>query len=234
MSTTVPDQTVWNVITQILPQHTVLSTSGTTRSIATPLKKFLKGKPKALGIVQVMVGVISFQLFIVLSSVEYGVFLQSGFLIWGPLIYLIAGIISIIAESKPSSGMVKASIAVNVISAVTAGIGIIMLAMDLASSQFSYYTWNYTCGIYYFENTYRLKYGIEGVLILLTVFQFIISLCIAGFGCNAVCWTETVVPEVHIYATASSVSTANINTNKPDISGEPIYDDVDSSSPELP
>ncbi|XP_076869784.1 membrane-spanning 4-domains subfamily A member 15-like isoform X2 [Brachyhypopomus gauderio] len=187
MSTTVPDQTVWNVITQILPQHTVLSTSGTTRSIATPLKKFLKGKPKALGIVQVMVGVISFQLFIVLSSVEYGVFLQSGFLIWGPLIYLIAGIISIIAESKPSSGM-----------------------------------------------TYRLKYGIEGVLILLTVFQFIISLCIAGFGCNAVCWTETVVPEVHIYATASSVSTANINTNKPDISGEPIYDDVDSSSPELP
>nr|XP_055054024.1 membrane-spanning 4-domains subfamily A member 15-like [Misgurnus anguillicaudatus] len=106
----------------------------------TPLKRFLKVQPKSLGIVQIMIGVVTFLVGIVLTTtIHYFVIIViTGVTYWGSLIYIIAGSLSVAAENKLNPCLVKASIGMNVVSAATAGIAIILMSMRLAFTPFYY------------------------------------------------------------------------------------------------
>ncbi|KAL1275060.1 hypothetical protein QQF64_027874 [Cirrhinus molitorella] len=190
------------VIIQVNPQvaqDTVICDDGQQVRGAyhnTALQGFFKAQPKALGTVQIMIGVMVFILGIVLTAndaryVDFSVY--SGITYWGSVIYISTGSLSVAAQNKLNPCVVKASLGMNVISAITAGISIVFTGIAMGTARFHrncYYN-SYDCT---YEEGYYL--GITGVLLVFSILQFIVSIFISGFACKATCNTDSTVVNV--------------------------------------
>uniref|UniRef100_A0A8C1WD87 Uncharacterized protein n=1 Tax=Cyprinus carpio TaxID=7962 RepID=A0A8C1WD87_CYPCA len=156
------------VVIQLNPQATqdgVICDEGDYHYTA--LKRLFKAEPKALGTVQIMVGLMVFFLGIVLrirvpEYSYYGVFEYSGITYWGSLVYISAGSLSVAAQNKLYPCLVKASLLMNVISAMTATLAIVLMSIQC-----------------------RHDLGIIGILLVFSILEFIISICISVFACKA-------------------------------------------------
>ncbi|KAL7825862.1 hypothetical protein SRHO_G00336000 [Serrasalmus rhombeus] len=185
ISHVVPTQTAGN------EQHRAAAPAGAPTF--TRISAFLKGEPKALGTVQIMIGVVTFLFAIVLTANISTISTYSGVYYWGALI-------------------VKGSLGMNVISAITAGIAIVLLSLDLAFGPINYgpcypeYDHYSEC-----HTAFRLfksrNNGITGVLLFFSLIQFIISICISAFGCKVICNDEILEQAaVNMYAVPIPVS----------------------------
>ncbi|XP_059403162.1 membrane-spanning 4-domains subfamily A member 4A-like [Carassius carassius] len=167
------------------------------------LKGFFKAQPKALGTVQIMTGVMVFLLGIVLTAnlFRFGsIVVFSGITYWGSFIYISTGSLSVAAQNKLHPCVVKASLGMNVISAITAAISILLIGIEIGTYRWSlqscvnnsYNSYN----SYYCEESQTYYLGIHGVLLVFSILQFIISICISGFACKATCNTNSTVVNV--------------------------------------
>nr|XP_055055565.1 membrane-spanning 4-domains subfamily A member 4A-like isoform X2 [Misgurnus anguillicaudatus] len=189
------------VVIQINPQIGQESAEGQDKRgtyYNAPLQRFLKVQPKSLGIVQIMIGVVTLLTGIVLTMNARNFILTvfSGIHFWGSFIYISAGSLSVAAEYKLHSCVVKASLGMNVVSAITAGVAIILMSIQLPL--FTY------CGYYGEYNMYSCSYqvlghGIVGILLVFSVLQFILSICISSFACKATCDTNYSVANVSLH-----------------------------------
>ncbi|KAL7890896.1 hypothetical protein AOLI_G00003720 [Acnodon oligacanthus] len=156
-------------------------------------------QPKALGAVQIMNGVITLVFGTVLTVLEPPFSVYTGVVYWGSLVYIIAGSLTVAAGNRLTPCLVKGSLGMNVSSAVTAGIAVSLLALDfviIVGENPCNLIYNEVCEVYlqFLERTF----GISGVLLVFSVLQFTVSMCLSVFGCKVTCCTEPVVSVVTV------------------------------------
>ncbi|XP_076871955.1 membrane-spanning 4-domains subfamily A member 8-like [Brachyhypopomus gauderio] len=186
-STSIPMHNTGNgftIVTHVMSQPTATAETGRVAGFG-PLQKFLKAEPKALGTVQIIIGIMTIFFGIVLLVNTGTISSHIGVIFWGSLCYIIAGSLTVVASNKLNRCEVKASMVLNVFSTICAGIAIITFSLDLSYSR------------YYSYSRYHptITMGICGVLLLFQVLQFIISILVSAFACKA---TSKPQPAVNI------------------------------------
>ncbi|XP_044537925.1 membrane-spanning 4-domains subfamily A member 4A-like [Gracilinanus agilis] len=161
-------------------------------------KIFLKVDTKALGVVQIMIAFmnLSLGLFFILfpeDSRRRRHFLwYTGYIFWGTAFFIISGSLSIAVEKRTTNVMVQSSLAMNIVSSVMAGLGIIFLSINLVTHIFLYYCRNegsfYSCFI-----LHSIFLGINVILLILAFLEFLVSIIISGFTCNVLCCGQSEV-----------------------------------------
>ncbi|XP_039521736.1 membrane-spanning 4-domains subfamily A member 4A-like isoform X1 [Pimephales promelas] len=201
------------VVIQVNPQvaqHTVICEDGQENGGV--YHTFLKAQPKALGTVQIMTGVMVFLFGIVRTADVFNfpaVSLFSGITYWGSLVNISAGALSVAAQSKPSPCVMNSSLVMNVLSAVTAGLAVLLISLEIGlGSETSKYqscptTYGRTEGILCLKFE-RYDLGILGILLVFSILQFIISICISAFACKASSNSGSTV--VHVALTGDTES----------------------------
>ncbi|XP_069477434.1 membrane-spanning 4-domains subfamily A member 15-like [Ambystoma mexicanum] len=179
------------VITQYIPAGNAYLPEQNAQMGQTPgfLQRFLKGEPKALGVVQIMIGIINIFLGGGLCTVVYPlVAVISGVVFWGGILFIISGSLSISAEKKVTDCLVKGSLAMNVISAVASGIEFIICIIDLIISRYardcSYSNYRYDCVQPAFL---AMQTGVLAALLILSLLEMGIAIATSAFGCKSVC-----------------------------------------------
>ncbi|XP_076871943.1 membrane-spanning 4-domains subfamily A member 4A-like [Brachyhypopomus gauderio] len=193
----------FTIVTHVIPPQTTPAVNNPG-----PIRSFLKGEPKAIGTVQIMTGIVTLVFGIVIAVSGPTLYIYSGVFIWGSVIYISAGSLSVAAENSLNSCVVKGCLTMNVISAVTAGIAIILLSIDivLIYEVFHYLRYNseyrrHSSADNIFEKAVDFMAGIRAVLLVMTVFQMVISICISAFSCKATCCGKPMT----VYSTAGSL-----------------------------
>ncbi|KAK2857402.1 hypothetical protein Q7C36_005321 [Tachysurus vachellii] len=184
----------YTVVTQVIPSSTAEQNSTQTLS---PLRKFLKGEPKALGTVQIMIGLLTLLFGIVSATFHESGIIFTGVVFWSPVFHIISGSLAVSASNKLNSCVVKATLILNIFSTLSAGITIIFLFLDLifGSYRYSYYDDSYGYNYYTSES---MGQGISGVLLVFTLLQFCISIALSAFACKATCTSEPTVNFINV------------------------------------
>ncbi|XP_039181758.1 membrane-spanning 4-domains subfamily A member 4A-like [Crotalus tigris] len=198
--------------------------STTQTDLPVPLKKFYQGEPLALGIIQIFIGIIGMIFGILLDIMNdfFMIYTIIKIAYWSGILYIISGSLAVAAARNPKIPLVQGALAMNVISAVSAGIGIIFLSSSI-TTHFSYHFWHF-CNE--FEHSYEGKCyetlniinGILAVLIMFTILEFCITISVASFGCKMLCqntFTETVVV-IYQNVTPASVEHPPIDCKQPE------------------
>ncbi|XP_031431671.1 membrane-spanning 4-domains subfamily A member 4A-like isoform X2 [Clupea harengus] len=193
MADSVPPASGFVVVTHVYPQQgaqsVTLPQSGVVPPASSMLGKFLKGEPTALGTVQIMIGVVVFLFGIVTAFYASTISTFSGIMFWGAIIYITAGSLTVRANKKLNQCLVKASLGMNILSTTTAGIAIILHSLDLTVSIYPY---NACYGeSYYCRRNNALLWGIAGVMLVLSLLEFIVSIWVSAFPCKATCSSNT-------------------------------------------
>ncbi|XP_074087504.1 membrane-spanning 4-domains subfamily A member 4A-like [Macrotis lagotis] len=160
-----------------------------------PLQKFLRGEPKVLGTIQIMIALMNFSLGMIImfvprdSYMRDSFLLYTGYIFWGSAFFIISGSLSIVAENRTTNTLIQSSLAMNIVSSVVAGLGIIFFVINLFDLIYFY------C---YHEDIYDdclfshfLLKGINLILLILTILEFILSLVVSGFGCKTSCCAQS-------------------------------------------
>ncbi|XP_071986822.1 membrane-spanning 4-domains subfamily A member 4A-like isoform X2 [Engystomops pustulosus] len=189
----------WNVATGP-PQWNVAGIVAPNTDPSSPFfTTFLRGKPKALGIVTIVAAILEIAFGIGLAFTSPGITLISGIPFWGPIFYIIAGSLSIAAQAKPNTCLVRGSLALHIISCIFTVIAVIMNGLDLS---FGYYCFVYDSYGHNEGDGYRrckdAAYGVGSVLIIINLLLFCVSLSLSIFGCRSLSYADTRAPQVFL------------------------------------
>ncbi|KAF4080279.1 hypothetical protein AMELA_G00168540 [Ameiurus melas] len=194
----------YTIVTQVLPSSTASNTADqNSPQMLGTLRKFLKGEPKALGAVQIMIGSLTILFGIVMAIYPQTISVYSGVTFWGSLLHITAGSLAVSASNKLNACVVKGAMVVNIFSTLAAGIAIIILSMDLAFWRHfpSCYYYDGRYGRYGCDNNYLTESrtnGITGVLLVFSLLQFAISIAISAFTCKAICTNEPTLNVINV------------------------------------
>ncbi|XP_048357042.1 membrane-spanning 4-domains subfamily A member 4A-like [Sphaerodactylus townsendi] len=177
-------------------------------SLPRPLKKLYRSEPMALGITQILIGIleISFGLVVTMAESADSYFNSGAHYAtpyWLGILYIISGSPSVVAAKRPKVPLVKGMLAMNVVSSVAAGTAIVIHFITIFHP--IYYI---GCQSYRHRDMppdichelvaipYNIMYGVLAILLAVTVLEFLISITSAAFGCATVCrnaYSETTV-----------------------------------------
>ncbi|XP_059102113.1 membrane-spanning 4-domains subfamily A member 4D-like [Peromyscus eremicus] len=147
-------------------------------------EKFLKGEPKVLGVVQVMIALINLSLGVIMMNSEHSLQILSVYIwapVWGSIPFMLSGSLSIAAAVRTTKGLVISSITLNTTSSVVAAATSIIGFISVLSSAFR------------IPYTVRVLVGMDALMFILNVLGFCVTVSIAAFGCKASCCTSSEV-----------------------------------------
>ncbi|XP_035294156.1 membrane-spanning 4-domains subfamily A member 4D-like [Cricetulus griseus] len=142
-------------------------------------EKFLKGEPKVLGVVQVMIALIYFSLGMIVNNTKDIHILHSPLSmhiwapVWGSIVFLLSGALSISAAVITTESLVAGSLSLNIISSVVAAATSIISAISVTVSVA--------------ERLGKIVVGIDALMLILNMLEFCIAVSISAFGCKASC-----------------------------------------------
>ncbi|XP_035120252.3 membrane-spanning 4-domains subfamily A member 18 [Callithrix jacchus] len=166
-------------------------------------KKFINEEVRTLGAIQILIGLT--HIFSAIHPVLYRCTLLpycsttgiSGYPVWGGLFYITSGSLSVWASKDPSPCVVDTSVGLNVISALSSLVGIVILFVDLCTD-------------------YKLVdiKTICGGLLPFALLEFILTCVVSYFGCQATCCRQfgnaTGIPAIFSF-NPSSTTTSPVN-----------------------
>ncbi|KAI5278036.1 Membrane-Spanning 4-Domains Subfamily A Member 12 [Manis pentadactyla] len=167
-----------------------------------PITK-LKEEAKILGAIQIVIGVmhIGFGIILGLMNIVYRGVLGfgsltfiSGYPFWGGVSFIIAGALSISAAKQSISSLIKSSLGLNIVGAIFAFIGVILLLVDVSiNGTPSQDYWAVLSGK-----------GISGILIIFSILEFCINCTTVHFASQATTNTnqQPVLVIPNVYATS--------------------------------
>ncbi|XP_071986824.1 membrane-spanning 4-domains subfamily A member 4A-like [Engystomops pustulosus] len=192
----------WNVATGP-PQWNVAAIVAPNTDPSSPFfTTFLRGKPKALGIVMIVAAILEIALGIGLIYTTFTITRISGIPFWGSVCYIIAGILSIAAQAKPNSCLVRGSLAMHILSCIFLVPALIIGSLDLVLIPLFAY-----CDYSSDENGdgYRrcmsrqdAAYGVGAVLLIINLLLFCVSLSLSIFGCRSLSYVYSYAPQVFL------------------------------------
>ncbi|XP_032083387.1 membrane-spanning 4-domains subfamily A member 4A-like [Thamnophis elegans] len=200
------------------------SLSSTTQTdLPVPLKKFFQGEPLALGITQIFIGIVGIIFGILLDVTEDYFVIYSAIKMpyWSGILYIISGSLAVAAARNPKIPLVQGALAMNVISAITAALGIMFLVISITSFIYNFMFFCHTATEQTKEMCFENFHIIQGLLAVLTVFtilEFCIAISLASFGCKMLCrnaFTETVVV-IYQNATPANAEHPPIDCKEPE------------------
>ncbi|XP_062995722.1 membrane-spanning 4-domains subfamily A member 15-like [Elgaria multicarinata webbii] len=151
-----------------------------------PMKNFYLGEPLALGITQILIGIMGIvfgiMMDIAIPYASHSDYFRQKTPYWTGILYIISGSVSVKASKTPKMPWVKGMLVMNVVSTVAAAAGIV-----IASISFIFY---------YLRPRGPIRNGIQTVLFIFTIVEFCITISTAAFGCRTVCrdtYAETIV-----------------------------------------
>ncbi|XP_036426065.1 membrane-spanning 4-domains subfamily A member 4D-like [Colossoma macropomum] len=177
----------YTIVTQVIPPPTSTE-PGQMIYTVDPLQKFLKGKPKLLGSVQITIGLLKVVLGIVIIVMNFDISPVFGGIALGfAWMYIITGSLAVSASINLHHCVVRGALVMNVISTITAAINfavsLVFLVLELQCRT----------SIYPCPESPIIELVV--VLVICSIIQFIISICVSVFACKAACSNE---PSVNI------------------------------------
>ncbi|XP_040890267.1 membrane-spanning 4-domains subfamily A member 4D-like isoform X5 [Toxotes jaculatrix] len=148
------------------------------------IQKFTKAWPLALGTVQIMIGLMVLLFGIVSAITAHTLGVYSNIFVWGALIYITAGSLTVAAGKSVKLCPVNGALVLCVIAAVASCTATILYSVDAAGILATCY------GSYYNSNCYSYQsqtQGFSGVLAVFHFLEFIVSITVSGFACSATC-----------------------------------------------
>ncbi|XP_069089477.1 membrane-spanning 4-domains subfamily A member 8-like [Pleurodeles waltl] len=123
-----------------------------------------------IGGAQICLGVVLCAAF----RLSIGFSIVTGIPFWPPVFFIISGVLSISVQNTTNHRLIRATLAMNIISSIFAGLGIITYSVDV-----NYYLWHATDG--------SADWGMTLVLLFLSFFELGIALATSAFGCITTC-----------------------------------------------
>ncbi|CAM5149302.1 unnamed protein product [Natator depressus] len=156
---------------------------------------FLKAQPKALGAIQILIGLMHIGFGGVAAVfVGYNVYISisviGGYPFWGGLFFVISGSLSVAAENHRNTCLVRGSLGMNITSAIFSAIGIILFLTELIINVSDYW-----------RNYEDAAKGITVMLFLMTILEFSVAVSTSYFACQAICYTPNTAMLFMPYAT---------------------------------
>ncbi|XP_066495122.1 membrane-spanning 4-domains subfamily A member 4A-like [Tiliqua scincoides] len=163
------------------------------------LKKFYRGEPLALGITQILTGIIGIAFGAVLNLAYdhkfrfYYVIALAPY--WTGALYIISGSLAVAAARNPKTPLMKVMVSMNVVSAVGASLAILLFSISMLSERRYAVNWCSNYGLREVDQQcyeaqvipHDIMIAVMSVLLLFTLLAFCISISNAVFGSKTLC-----------------------------------------------
>ncbi|XP_038171285.1 membrane-spanning 4-domains subfamily A member 4D-like [Arvicola amphibius] len=140
-------------------------------------EKFLKGEPKDLWVVQVLIALINLIWGIITMSEKpyfrpvHSVYVYAP--VWGSVVFIISGSLSIAAGMRTTEVLVTTSLSFNMISCMVAGATSLISVFSVVVNAVDYGN--------------GIIVGTDALILILNVLEFCIAVSTSAFGCKAAC-----------------------------------------------
>lgn len=164
---------------------------GPSQTQCTPpqaMQTFNRAHPAAVGTVQIMIGLVVFLFGTAMAFDADSLTVYSGFFVWGAVLYITSGSLTVAAGKSLSHYLVSTALAFNAVASVVSLIGVTICTLDIPSQFLFCFDFKNSPDSCTRFASQQMRYFF--VLDLLHLLEFVVSVTVAVFACKANCASD--------------------------------------------